>query len=56
LQSDNVVAELADSGTVGDEDHRFVMAVVEETAEEFVFGLLVERRTDFIEKKDAAGT
>jgi hypothetical protein len=30
------------------------MAVVEETAEEFVLGLFVKRRADFIEKKDTA--
>ena len=46
---DDIVTELAHGRTVSDEDHRLVVAVLEEATEEFVLSLLVKRRTDFIE-------
>ena len=46
---DDIVTELADGRTVSNENHRFVVTIVEETTEEFVLSLLVKRRADFIE-------
>jgi hypothetical protein len=35
---------------VGNENHRLVVTVVKEATEEFVLGLLVKRRADFIKQ------
>ena len=49
IQTNHGIAELADGRTVSNENHRLVVAVLEEATEEFVLSLLVKRRTDFIE-------
>ena len=53
---DDVITELTDGGTVGDEDHGLVMTVVEEADEELALGLFVKRRADFVEKENATRT
>jgi hypothetical protein len=41
---------------MGDEYHEFVLVGSKETAEKFLFGLLVQRTADFVEQKDIAAS